>query len=107
MAARAEPGESGMEFVVRDRPALHQQGGPRDYHPDGYGKLDRRWYGQRGGLSVQVCSSARRSDGWSYNLALTNGGAIWIGFFHHRGTGKRVLHAYSDGSKPLQDAFEV
>lgn len=82
--------------VVHEYPA-HQS--PHENHPEAYGRLLRKpVFLTDGTTTIEVRSTARRPDGWSYNVVRCKERAWWFSYFHNARTGKRVR--YSGTSPP-------
>lgn len=73
---------------------------PRENHPEGYGKLEFHDYGLASnehvhGMPVAVHSTKRRKDGWSYHVVEVQHWPIWVSYYHHAATGKRIGAGHS------------
>lgn len=82
----------------RERHAYPPGQAPADVHPALYGPLLRHDYGVINDpwiqdAAVAVHSSARRGDGWSHHVVQMQAWPAWLGYFHHAGTGRRIIHA--------------
>lgn len=67
---------------------------PGDNHPRAYGPLQQAArFMTDGRYTIAVRSTARRSDGWSYNVVTCRESAWWFSYFHNARTGKRVRYS--------------
>lgn len=93
-------------FAVRHAYPAGQD--PRDDHPPGWGKLELHSYGAiQGGWHVAVHSTRRRADGWSFNVAELQSQPMWLSYFHHLPTGKRLRVANSPNALQLAQEFDA
>lgn len=84
---------------------------PSDHHPAGWGKLELHRFGELGALrwKVVVHSTARRKDGWSFNVVQMERFPAWLSYFHDSKSGTRVQsHRSADHiAGQLAQAFEL
>lgn len=85
--------------------------GPKDHHPPGWGALERRRYLELGAKRWRcvVLSTARRRDGWSFNVVELEEFPSWLSYWHNRKTGTRIQsHRSGDAvAGQLAQAFEL
>lgn len=79
---------------------------PKDVHPEAFGKIVARSYLDRGGWQVEVLSTKRRPDGWSYVVVVDRAEPNWFSYFHNAKTGTRIRHLGLNGQR-IAHAFGV
>jgi hypothetical protein len=93
-------------FLVRHVYAAGEA--PRDHHPHGWGRLEFHRFGKLGnGWHVAVHSTKRRKDGWSFNVVELEARPIWVAYYHHAPTDKRVREANSPNALHLAQVFDA
>lgn len=93
---------SWQELAPFDVAHLYQPGqAPADEHPPAWGKLELQRYGVLDGTALVVRSTRRRKDGWSYNVAEERDRPAWVGYYHHKPTGRRLRAANSGNALEL------
>jgi hypothetical protein len=84
---------------------------PRDHHPAQWGRLERTRYLELGEKRwrVVVRSTARRHDGWSFNVIEMADFPSWVSYWHNGKSGVRVQsHRSGDAvAGQLAQAFEL
>lgn len=85
--------------------------GPKDYHPAGWGALERRRYLELGAKRwpVLVASTAARRDGWSFHVVSMRDFPAWVSYWRNAKSGTRIQsHRSNDAiSGQLAQAFEL
>lgn len=83
---------------------------PKDFHPTSWGPLELHRFAELpGGLKVVVHSTARRHDGWSFNVAELERYPGWISYFHNLKSGTRIQshRSANEIAGQLAQAFEL
>lgn len=80
---------------------------PKDEHPPSWGKLVSHQCCSIDGVAVVVHSTERRPDGWSYNVVEQRSEPAWVGYYHHKPTGKRVRAANSANALGLAQLLDA
>lgn len=93
------------DFVVAHRYPEGQA--PADEHPPKWGKLVLHRCCRIDGLDVVVHSTARRADGWSYNVVEQRDRPAWVGYYHHQPSGKRLRAANSPNALQLAQLLDA
>jgi hypothetical protein len=81
--------------------------GPSDEHPERYGKMVAHRCYRIDGVEVVVHSTERQRDGWSYNVAEQRDRPAWVGFYHHKPSGRRVRAANSPNALMLAQVLDA
>ena len=96
--------EPVADFVVsHDYP---KGGAPSDEHPERFGRMVLHRCCRIDGLNVVVHSTERR-DGWSYNVVEERGRPAWVGYYHHKPSGKRLRAANSPNALQLAQVLDA
>ena len=87
---------------------------PREHHPSQWPKLESHRFGQLFGShgerlwTLEVASTRRSLDGWTYNVAELQARPVWVGYFHYGPTNQRIKHADSGpNARQLAEAFGI
>lgn len=80
---------------------------PRDEHPKAFGKLVSHRCYSIDGVQVVVHSTERKRDGWSYNVVEQRSEPAWVGYYHHKPTGKRLRAANSPNALQLAQLLDA
>lgn len=82
-------------------------GAPSDEHPERWGKLVLHQCYSIDGVPVVVHSTERRRDGWSYNVVEQRDLPAWVGYYHHKPSGKRIRAANSPNALQLAQLLDA
>jgi hypothetical protein len=82
-------------------------GAPKDEHPPRYGKLVLHRFCRIDGVDVVVRSTERNRDGWSYNVVEQRDEPAWVGYYHHKPSGKRLRASNSPNALQLAQLVDA
>lgn len=80
---------------------------PGDLHPPRFGKLVVHRCCRIDGIDVVVRSTERQRDGWSYNVVEQRDRPAWVGYYHHKPSGKRLRSANSPNALQLAQVLDA
>ncbi len=97
--------EPVADFVVAHQ--YPKGGAPSDEHPERYGKLVSHRCCRIDGVDVVVHSTERKRDGWAYVVVEQRSQPAWVGYYHHKPTGKRLRAANSPNALQLAQLLDA
>ncbi len=80
---------------------------PSTEHPDRFGPMVQHRCFSIEGVEVIVHSTERGRDGWSYNVVEQRDRPVWVGYYHHAPTGKRLRAANSPNALQLAQVLDA
>lgn len=80
---------------------------PSDEHPERFGRMTLHRCFRIDGIEVVVHSTERQRDGWSYNVVEERARPAWVGYYHHKPSGKRLRAANSPNALQLAQVLDA